>query len=174
MDETPLDALIDEVVASLGFELVEVQRAGHRSRPILRVSIDRPDSVPGPGQPGVSLDDCAAVSRALEARLDAREDVAERYVLEVSSPGVERPLVRPRDYARFAGFEAALRGKGPLAGRARRLEGTLLGLDGPDDAPAARLRLAGGEEVTVPLAEVDRAHLTYRWDRPRPGAPDRR
>ena len=159
MTNDPIVELIERRVETLGFELVEVERAGNASRPILRVYVDRPNSVPG--TPAVSVEDCTAVSRALEPELDAREDLSDRYVLEVSSPGVERPLTRPRDYTRFAGQPAALRGRAPLAGRARRLEGTLMGLR--DDRVA--LRLQGGEEVEVPLKEIDRANLVFRWER---------
>jgi ribosome maturation factor RimP len=156
-----LAADIERRVDELGFELVEVQVAGHRARPILRVYIDRPDSVPG--QPSVTLDDCTAVSRGLEPMLDAREDLSDRYVLEVSSPGVERPLVRPRDWARFAGQPVSVRGKGTLAGKARRLDGDLLGVKGEQGEETVGLRLAGGEEVEFPLSEVERAHLVFRW-----------
>ncbi|HEX5726122.1 MAG TPA: ribosome maturation factor RimP [Longimicrobiaceae bacterium] len=160
MAEPSLERELERRVEALGFELVTLEQAGSRARPILRVYLDRPDSVPG--RPGVSLEDCTAVSRALEPWLDAREDLSERYVLEVSSPGVERPLVRPRDWERFAGQEVALRGKEPLAGRAKRLEGVLLG---PRGEGRVALRLADGEEVEVPLAQVERANLVYRWDR---------
>ena len=84
-----LESEIERRVAELGFELVELERAGDRRRPILRIYVDTPDSVPG--QPGISLDQCAAVSRAVEPYLDEREDIADTYVVEVSSPGVERP-----------------------------------------------------------------------------------
>jgi ribosome maturation factor RimP len=151
--------LIERRVEALGFELVSLERAGSARRPILRIYLDRPDSKPG--QPGVSLDDCAAVSRALEPDLDGRADLSEHYVLEVSSPGVDRPLTRPRDYDRFAGETVALRGKAALAGRAKRLEGTLLGLRGQN----AALRLPGGEEVEIPLGEIDRANLVFQWER---------
>jgi ribosome maturation factor RimP len=151
---------IERRVEEMGFEVVELETAGNRARPILRLYVDRPDSVPG--QPSVTLDDCTAISRALEPMLDARDDLADSYVLEVSSPGVERPLTKPRDWRRFAGQEVAVRGKQPLAGKAKRLEGELLGL--AEDERAVRLRLAGGEEVAVPLAEIDRGHLVYRWD----------
>jgi ribosome maturation factor RimP len=160
MPETLADQIARQVEA-MGMEVVELEQAGNAVRPILRLYIDRPDSVPGPGSPGVSLEDCAVVSRALEPLLDAREDLSDRYVLEVSSPGVERPLVRPRDYDRFAGQEVALRGKAPLAGRAKRIEGTLGGLRGESVA----LRLSDGEEVEIPLSEIDRANLVYRWER---------
>ncbi|CAN5817937.1 ribosome maturation factor RimP [soil metagenome] len=153
-----LEARVEE----LGFELVDVERVGDARRPILRLRVDRLESAPGAG---VSLDDCSRISRALETHLDAREDLAGNYVLEVSSPGVERPLVRRRDWHRFAGREIALRGKGVLAGRAARLEGTLLGLvDGNDEAQdRIAVRLPDGEEVQIPLAEVKGANLVHRW-----------
>lgn len=156
-----LAADIERQVDALGFELVELEVAGNRARPILRVYIDRRDSVPG--QPSVTLDDCTAVSRGLEPMLDAYEGLSDRYVLEVSSPGVERPLVRPRDWSRFAGQEVSVRGKATLAGKARRLDGELLGTKGDEGNESVQLRLAGGEEVEFPLAEVEKAHLVYKW-----------
>lgn len=163
MTDDALEREIERRVEEMGFEMVELERKGSRNRPILRLYVDRPGSVPG--EPAVSLDDCVAVSRALEPHLDERDDLSPRYVLEVSSPGVERPLVRPRDWERFAGQEVAVRGRAPLAGRARRLEGVLLGLRGGEgDAGRAALRLPDGEEVEVPLAEIERAHLVHRWD----------
>ncbi len=156
-----LAADIDRQVGEMGFELVELEVAGNRARPILRVYVDRADSVPG--QPSVSLEDCTRVSRGLEPMLDACEGLSERYVLEVSSPGVERPLVRPRDWVRFAGQEVSVRGRGTLAGKARRLDGELLGLSGGAGEEAVALRLPGGEDVEFPLAEVEKAHLVFRW-----------
>jgi ribosome maturation factor RimP len=150
-------------VAEMGFEMVELEQAGSKARPILRLYVDRPDSQPG--QPGVSLDDCGAISRALEPWLDAHEGLSDRYVIEVSSPGVERPLVRPRDWERFAGAEVAVKGRGVLADRAKRLEGTLLGLRGDEEARRVALRLPNGDEVEVPLADIDRGNLVYRWER---------
>ncbi|HEU0079198.1 MAG TPA: ribosome maturation factor RimP [Longimicrobiaceae bacterium] len=158
------DALAGEIerrIEELGYELVELERAGSRARPILRAYIDRPGS--RPGEPGVSLEDCARVSRALEPFLDEREDLSDRYVLEVSSPGVERPLVRRRDWERFAGSEVRVKGREPLAGRARRLEGVLLGISGAEGEARVRLRLPDGEEVEVALAEVSGANLVFRW-----------
>jgi ribosome maturation factor RimP len=104
------------------------------------------------------------VTRGLEEFLDQESGLEGRYLLEVSSPGVERPLVRSRDFERFAGQEVALRGNAPLAGRARRLEGELLGLVVEEGEERVRLRLSNGDEVDVPRAEIVRAHLVYRWD----------
>ncbi len=155
--ENELGARIEE----LGYEFVELERTGTRTRPILRVRIDRPDSEPGQG---VTLEDCARVTRELEPMLDARPDLGGRYVLEVSSPGVERPLVRARDYERFAGREVVLKGHGVLADRSKRLQGELLGLTGEDGEERIRLRLEDGEEVEVPRKDVARAHLVFRWE----------
>jgi ribosome maturation factor RimP len=128
---------------------------------MLKLRIDRPDS--GPGE-GVTVDDCARVSRALEAWLDEHEELSDRYVLEVSSPGVDRPLVRARDFERFRGERVAVKGKEVLLGKATRLEGELLGLvDGDTEAEAVLLRLPDGEEVRIPRAEIRKAHLVFTW-----------
>jgi len=147
-------------LAQLGYEFVELERAGWRTRPILRLRIDRPDSAPGSG---VGLAECARVSRELEPFLDADERVAERYVLEVSSPGVERPLVRAGDYKRFAGQDVALLGRVPLADRGRRIEGQLVGLSGTAPDEKISIRLEDGKVVEVARSDVERAHLVFRW-----------
>jgi ribosome maturation factor RimP len=148
-------------VEALGYEFVELEWAGSRSRPILRLRIDLPASSPGGG---VTLEDCARVSRELESVLDEEPEFGGRYLLEVSSPGVDRPLIRRRDFERFAGREIAIRGDAILAGRARRLEGELVGLVEMAGEEQVRLRLNDGSVVDVPRAEVTRAHLVYRWD----------
>jgi ribosome maturation factor RimP len=161
MAETSLKEALEARTEALGFELVEMERAGAKNRPVLRLRVDRPDSRPGEG---ISVDDCARVSRALEEYLDALETLPSNYVLEVSSPGVERPLVRRRDYERFAGHEIAVKGYAPLAGRDRRLQGELLGLrDGPD-GERVLLRLDDGEEIEVGREEIARANLVFRWN----------
>lgn len=160
MTDAALEAVLEKRIAALGYELVELERAGSRVRPILRVRIDLPGSAPGQG---VTVADCARVSRALEAMLDADATVGGSYVLEVSSPGVERPLVRSRDFDRFAGQEIAVKIKEELAGHGRRLEGQLLGRAGPEPGDRVRLRLPDGQIVEVPRADIVRAHLVFRW-----------
>jgi ribosome maturation factor RimP len=160
MTERTFEQELERRIEELGYELVELERAGSRTRPILRLRVDRPDSSPGHG---VTVDDCARISRALEDRLDTDPRVAERYTLEISSPGVERPLVRERDFERFAGREIAVHGSEPLAGRSRRLEGELIGLVEGESGAAVRMRLEDGEEVDIPRTKIVRAHLTFRW-----------
>lgn len=162
--EPGLAAEMERRIEEMGYELVELEQVGSRARPILRVYLDRPDS--RPGEPAVSIEDCTRVSRALEPWLDEREGLSDRYQLEVSSPGVERPLLRPRDWRRFAGAPVAVKGRVPLAGGGKRIEGELLGLEGEAGAERVRLRLEGsGEEVEVPLADIERGNLVFRWDR---------
>ncbi len=160
MNDAELERTLESHVSALGFEFVELERAGSRTRPILRLRIDRPDSTPGHG---LTLEDCAAVSRSLERVLEAQPEWSDRYVLEVSSPGIERPLVRPRDFARFAGQPIAVRCREPIEGIGKRVEGTLVGLAGAGAAAAIRLTLADGRNVDIPHADVVRAHLVFRW-----------
>jgi ribosome maturation factor RimP len=155
-----LEREIDRRVAALGYELVEIERAGSRARPILRVRIDRPGSVPGEG---VTVDDCVRVSRAIEEWLDTEATIAERYVLEVSSPGVERPLVRTADFTRFAGREVSVRTSSPLPNGSKRVDGELVGLDTAGGVEHVRLRLTDGSLVDIPRSDVARAHLVFRW-----------
>lgn len=150
----------EERLARLGFELVQLQWAGHARRPVIRLRVEHqaPDRA-------VSLDDCAAVSRHLESWLDRESTIPDRYVLEVSSPGLERPLARDRDFRRFRGRRVAVTGTEVLCGRSARLEGELLGL-GPadrDGAAAVLLRLNGRDEVEVPRASIKDAHLVHDW-----------
>jgi ribosome maturation factor RimP len=157
-----VEAELEERVVRLGFELVDAVWAGTAGRPILRIRIDVPEE--RGGEEGVSVGDCATVSRALESWLDSLSSMPERYVLEVSSPGVERPLTRERDWTRFAGRQVAVKGEDALAGRARRLEGELLGLVKDEEGPdRVRLRLPGGDEVEIPVGRIQGAHIVFRW-----------
>ena len=156
-----IESELEDRVEGLGYDLVELQWGGSGQRPLLKLRIDRPESRPGGG---ITVDDCAAVSRALEAWLDGHDALPERYVLEVSSPGVDRPLVRARDFARFAGEKVAVKGHGVLAGRARRLEGELLGLEGEGtEQESVRIRLPDGDEVRISRSEIRKVHLVFTW-----------
>lgn len=149
----------------LGYELVDVEWAGSNGRPIIRIRIDWSEAGAGPeagpetgdasGEKTIGVSDCARVTRALEPWLDGVKSMPERYVLEVSSPGVDRPLSRPRDFKRFAGRKVALKGSATLAGRSSRLEGELLGLaSGEGGEERVRLRLSDGDEVEIPRSEI--------------------
>ncbi|HEX6615861.1 MAG TPA: ribosome maturation factor RimP [Gemmatimonadales bacterium] len=142
---------IRDHIAGLGFELVDLRRVGTLQRPILQVRVDRPDSRPGQG---VTADDCAAISRSLEHFLESRAMVGPRYVLEVSSPGIERPLRWPEHWRRFIGRRARVRATA-LGGR-RQVEIVAV----PDDEHVT-VRAEDGAERTLPLAEIRDATLVW-------------
>jgi ribosome maturation factor RimP len=147
-----VDALLAPIrdhIAGLGFELVDLRRVGTLQRPVLQVRVDRPDSRPGQG---VTADDCARISRSLEHFLEASAMVGPRYVLEVSSPGIERPLRWPEHWRRFVGRRARVRADA-LGGR-RQVE-----IVGVPDEEHVTLRGENGDEVTLPLSEVREATL---------------
>jgi ribosome maturation factor RimP len=147
-------AAIRDHLAGLGFELVDLRRTGTLQRPILQVRVDRPDSRPGQG---VTADDCARISRSLEAFLEHRAMVGPRYVLEVSSPGLERPLRWPEHWRRFVGRQARVRS--PAIPGKHRVEIVAV----PDDEHVV-LRLDDGSEVTIPLETVREAVLVVNWE----------
>lgn len=148
-----LQPLVESELDALGLDLVEMRRGGSRSRPTLEIRIDRRDGVK------VTVDDCAGASRAIEAKLDAAPVLGERYVLEVSSPGVERPLKTAADWRRFAGrkanvLSAALNG---------REEVVIVGVEEEAGVASAVVRTRRGEEKRIPLAEVKEARLAFTW-----------
>lgn len=154
---------LEERLGHMGFELVEAEWVGRANRPILRLRMDLSDSVLGEG--GVTVGQCARVSRALEAWLDEHPEVPEQYVLEVSSPGVERPLTRLKDWRRFAGQQVLVKGKNLPGGKGNRLEGELLGVEmGEGEEAFVVLLLSSGEKLQIPLDGIQKAHLVFRWD----------
>ena len=153
--------LICEHVEALGFDLADLRRTGTLERPILQLRVDRPDSRPGHG---VTADDCAAVSRSLERFLESKGLVGPRYVLEVSSPGIERPLRWPEHWRRFVGHRARVRAAG-LPGHP-----TVEIVAVPDDDHVV-VRLPDGVERTLALVDVRDAKLAHEW--PAVGRPGR-
>jgi ribosome maturation factor RimP len=169
--DTPasLEAVVLPICVALGLELVEVRIAREPGGSVLRVLIDR-ERVPGVPlhEGGVSLDDCTDVSRDLSTALDVTDEgnrgpLAGKYRLEVSSPGVDRPLVKLKDFVRFAGETVKMTTRMPIAtpaGERRKLQGKLLGVSGSD----VRL-MQDGHEVLVPHAEIVKANLVFDWAR---------
>jgi ribosome maturation factor RimP len=159
-----IDRELEGRLEALGMELVEVEWAGSDRRPILRIRVDFPDSAPGRG---VTVDDCARASRELEPWLDGHPLVPEKYTIEVSSPGVERPLHRRRDFVRFVGEEVLLKGSEPLeGGGSSRIQGELTGIeDGEgEEGYTVLVRRKNGDVVRVPRSDIVRAQLVFRWD----------
>ncbi len=141
-----IERLIVPTVEAMGYEIVRVQLTGKES-PVLQVMAERQD-----GKTMV-VDDCAAISRALSAVLDVEDPVSEAYTLEVSSPGIDRPLVRLKDYERFSGFDVRIETARPIEGR-KRFKGRLLGVDGD----TVRVEMEKGP-VDLPYGDIRRAKL---------------
>ena len=152
MNDT-LEGLVRATLDEMQLDLVEVRRGGSRARPTIDVRVERRDGE------AVTVDDCARASRALEARLDADGSFGERYVLEVSSPGVERPLLKPADWRRFAGRKAKVLSDA-LGGRE---EVEIVALEGDSGAEIVVVRDGRGAERRVPLTQVREARLAFHW-----------
>ena len=122
-DTAALTELIEPEVKRLGYDLVRVAMTGGRSDPTLQIMAERPDTRQ------LSLEDCEIISRRLSEFLDEKDPIDEAYRLEVSSPGIDRPLTRPQDYADWAGHEARLKLAEAVDG-AKQISGQVEGIDG--------------------------------------------
>lgn len=147
-----IEEIAQRVAGSEGLEVVEVEVKGSGGgQRLVRISIDKPE--------GVTHGDCELVSQQVGTILDV-EDVVPggRYTLEVSSPGVERKLVKPQDFQRFQGKKAKITLRDLLDGR-RTWEGTLAGFEDGEIA----LEVQPGKTLRFPLAQVHKANLKFEW-----------
>lgn len=147
--------VLRETIAGLGFELVDVRVGGSTSKRVIRIRMD----VPGGGRPGhgVTSSDCQHVSRTLEAALEAAGAVGPQWELEVSSPGIERPVRFPEHWQRYVGREVRLKAMGVPGVRKARIIAV------PD---AAHVTLdMGGETATLALEAIREATLVHDWSR---------
>lgn len=140
-----LTALLEPVVESLGFELVWVQRAGDGQDTVIRVYIDAPD--------GIVVEDCERVSREISALMDVEDPVPGQYTLEVSSPGLDRPLVKPRHFDAVIGSDIKVR-LGPHIDGRKRFRGRLDGRTGEMIDMTV-----DGESYQLALADIESARL---------------
>jgi ribosome maturation factor RimP len=146
VDTDKIEAMIAPSLEAMGYRIVRVTVTGGR-RATLQVMAERVDAR------AMGVEDCTEISRMVSALLDVADPIAGAYLLEVSSPGIDRPLVRREDFVRFAGLEAKVELTAPVDGR-KRFRGRLLGVDGD------QLRiLVDAAPVTVPIAAVARAKL---------------
>lgn len=145
-DAGHIETMIAPSLEAMGYDVVRVSFTGGR-RPTLQIMVEHRDASP------MTVEDCATVSHSVSALLDVADPIATAYQLEISSPGIDRPLVRPADYERFAGFEAKIELQRPLDGR-RRFRGKLLGL--ADDSVKLQV---GSEPMLLPLSSIARAKL---------------
>ncbi len=144
-----VEQLIAPTLADMGYEIVRLT-VGGKQRPMLQILAERQDRV------GMTVDDCAAISRAVSAILDVEDPITDAYTLEVSSPGVDRPLTRLEHFDRFAGFDAKIETREPVDGR-KRFRGRILGTDGDAVLIAAEdvTGLPEGVEVSADAIPID-------------------
>jgi ribosome maturation factor RimP len=143
--------LVRPTIAAMGFVLVRAHVLGNQRKRV-QIMAERIDGT------GMTIDDCAGLSRALSAIIDVADPIAGSYVLEISSPGIDRPLIRIEDYRRFAGFEARLE-LGRLIDGRRRLQGRLL------SAGEDTVRIdVGGVAKEIAIADIRRAKLVLTDD----------
>lgn len=154
-----LEALLKPTVVGLGYELWGVEFLSQGRRSVLRVFIDSPQ--------GISVEDCATVSRQLSALLDVEDPIAGEYTLEVSSPGMDRVLFTAEQFVRFVGEEVALRLLRPLDGR-RKFRGRILSAN----SEVLVLMMQEGQEVHLAMDAIDKAQLIPRFDDVGQDSPD--
>ncbi len=143
----PLQEMLKPLIDEMGFDLVRIITIGNVN-PTLQIMIERKD------RENIVVDDCAAVSRAVSALLDEKDPIAGRYTLEVSSPGLDRPLTALENFVRFAGFEAKIETDVEIEKR-KRFKGRIVRVDENDNIVFAM----DGEEYLIPYEAVFKAKL---------------
>jgi ribosome maturation factor RimP len=146
-----VERMIAPALGEMGYDLVRVRLLGGEP-PRLQVMAERHDEA------GMTVEDCAEISHALSALLDAEDPIDDSYLLEVSSPGVDRPLTRLRDFERFSGFEAKIELQRAVDGR-RRFRGRLLGVE--DESVLLRM---DGQSVALSFSDIGDAKLVMTDD----------
>tara|TARA_B100000315_G_scaffold117765_1_gene107993 strand:+ start:4293 stop:4790 length:498 start_codon:yes stop_codon:yes gene_type:complete len=144
--EDRVQEVISPALESMGYELVRVQLSGDK-RKTLQIMAERADGT------DMTVDDCAAISKEISALLDVDDPIREAYSLEVSSPGIDRPLVRLKDFETYAGFEARVDMNFLVEGR-KKFKGKLLGIE--DDKVSIRVK---EETYALPFDDIRRAKL---------------
>ena len=145
-----INAIIERVTEREGLELVHWEMVGPKNNSVLRIFIDKPG--------GVNHHDCEIVSNQVGTLLDVEDLLPTQYVLEVSSPGVDRPLYKPADYARFAGNKVKLKTQTPINGQ-RNFKGKLLGID----ANMVKLQVENGGEIEIAFDNITKGNIEYEF-----------
>jgi ribosome maturation factor RimP len=142
--------LAEPVLADLGFRLVRVVVSG-RNGATVQIMAERPEGT-------ITVEECAEISRRLSPVLDVHDPMKGQYTLEVSSPGIDRPLVRPSDFDAWAGYEAKIEMKELISGR-KRFRGVLEGIEGEEVRIEVELDQLGRQIIGLPLGLIDEARL---------------
>lgn len=144
--EDKIRELAGPVTEGFGLELVDVVFTTEHGRRILRIYIDKPG--------GVTVDDCERVSREMSTVLDVEDPIPQSYALEISSPGLDRPLKTEKDFARFAGHKARIKSKQPIEGR-RNFKAVI------DSATGGQVSVTDfdGKKFTIDISNIEKAKL---------------
>ncbi|MBN2242898.1 MAG: ribosome maturation factor RimP [Acidobacteria bacterium] len=144
--EARITEMAENIAASMGMEVVLVEVKGGGNKSVVRAFIDQPE--------GVSLDDCERFSRRFSVSLDVEDWIPSSYTLEVSSPGVDRPLVKESDFKRFCGKDATVRTRTPIGAR-RNFKGRIADVAGG----CMELEISQGNKVKIAIMDIEKAHL---------------
>lgn len=150
-----VETLLQPILDAMGLELVELEFKKVGRSYLLRVFIDKPD--------GVNLDDCAEVSRELSVQLDVEDCITSRYTLEVSSPGLDRPLKKEQDFIRYQGRLAVVKTTELLKDEKGSPRKTFLGFIEGVEGGAVMLRLKEGPQARIPWDKIAKAHLEFEF-----------
>ena len=154
------ETLVDPLVRAEGFELVELEYAREPSGWVLRLFIDRPGRDPMAKEGGVGLEECAQVSHAVETALEVEDLVPQAYSLEVSSPGLNRPLRRPEHFAKVVGRRVKVKTYGPVGEPPRKsFTGTLI----ESGASDITVQVEGGGAFHIPFRDIAKANLDFEF-----------
>ena len=143
-----IQKIITPTILDLGFEIVRVAVVGSQT-PRLQIMAERKDGT------CVDVEDCASISRAVSALMDVEDPITEAFTLEVSSPGIDRPLTRIKDFAAWAGFDARVEMAVAVSDR-RRFTGRLMGVG---EGETILIEIEGGEQCALPFVDLQRAKL---------------
>ncbi len=147
-----VERLVEPAIIAMGFELVRVHLSGGQNKRVLQIMAEPREAA------NMTVDDCTEISRTVSALLDVADPLPGEYVLEVSSPGIDRPLVRRKDFERFAGYEVKLEATRAIDGR-RRFRGRLMGF------AADRVRIEiDDREVEIAFTDIAKAKLVLTDD----------
>jgi ribosome maturation factor RimP len=145
-----IDAIIARATGSAGLELVHWELEGPRNNQTLRIFIDK--------EGGVTHSDCETVSHQVGAMFDEEDLIADQYMLEVSSPGVDRPLYKRTDYQRFAGNKVKLKTQQPINGQ-RNFRGRLIGIEGE----IVKLEVENSGIIEIAFEQITKANIEYEF-----------
>ena len=144
--QTRITALAEQIAASMGMEIVLLEIKGDGNHSVVRTFIDQPG--------GVTLDDCERFSKRFSVSLDVEDWIPFSYVLEVSSPGVNRPLVKEADFQRFCGKNIKVRTRDPVEGQ-KNFKGKIAGVT----EGRLELEIAPGKQIEIALMDIEKANL---------------